>query len=120
MNVLTEIRSFWTPERVVKESGIIGNFHQSGKARKRKGAEMERSRDEKGPKRKEAESKEAERNLAESSIFQTGMWHKINAINERGQNGKRQGDSPMYKWRRHLLKGLVQTAVSVHLRTFGE
>jgi hypothetical protein len=30
------------------------------------------------------------------------------------------GDSPLSKWRVHLLKGLVQTAVSVHLQRFGE
>jgi hypothetical protein len=30
------------------------------------------------------------------------------------------GDSPISKWRIHLLKGLVQTAVSAHLQRFGE
>jgi hypothetical protein len=30
------------------------------------------------------------------------------------------GDSPLSKWRVHLLKGLVRTAVSVHLQRFGE
>jgi hypothetical protein len=30
------------------------------------------------------------------------------------------GDSPLSKWRVHLLKGLVQTAASVHLQRFGE
>jgi hypothetical protein len=30
------------------------------------------------------------------------------------------GDLPIFKWRRHLLKGLVQTAVIAHLQTFGE
>jgi hypothetical protein len=30
------------------------------------------------------------------------------------------GDSPLSKWRVHLLKGLVRTAVSVHLKRFGE
>jgi hypothetical protein len=30
------------------------------------------------------------------------------------------GDSPLSKWRIHLLKGLVQIAVSQHLQTFGE
>jgi hypothetical protein len=30
------------------------------------------------------------------------------------------GDSQISKWRIHLLKGLVQTAVSAHLQRFGE
>jgi hypothetical protein len=30
------------------------------------------------------------------------------------------GDSPLSNWRVHLLKGLVRTAVSVHLQRFGE
>jgi hypothetical protein len=29
-------------------------------------------------------------------------------------------NSPIFKWRLHLLKGLVQTALCAHLRTFGE
>jgi hypothetical protein len=32
----------------------------------------------------------------------------------------RGGNSPLSKWRVHLLKGLVRTAVSVHLQRFGE
>jgi hypothetical protein len=34
--------------------------------------------------------------------------------------GQLGGDSPLSKWRVHMLKGLVRTAVSVHLQRFGE
>jgi hypothetical protein len=45
---------------------------------------------------------------------------------EMDQNGERDerkrlgGDSPLSKWRVHLLKGQVRTAVSEHLQRFGE
>jgi hypothetical protein len=54
-----------------------------------------------------------------SSFIGHQMCH-IGGLVANNLNKVQGGNSPLSKWRVHLLKGLVRTAISVHLQTFGE